>query len=167
MPAVEQLQPKRIEATTATLEPHEIESRKKEDLLKRVRTIFENRLFHLGKVENMDSAKAYCWVNQHDEQLMQYQGMGWVISKSKLKLVDGKVQREVGGRVMVESGPRTNWVREDGTHRRGDLILHEIDREMKEALDSYGEQKAVEQLEGSKDRFRAFAERERLPIKER
>jgi len=145
---------KSVEVATPALQPHEIEREKKRQLLAKVKTLRENWVLNLGRIDG-DPKKAYVWVNQHESRVIWYEGLQFAISRSVVEVKDGRPQ--------VVSGVKTNYVREDGTHRRGDLILMECDREFKEALDAEGELRAVEQLEGAKQSFEAFADRERVP----
>lgn len=111
--------------------------------LRKVRLLREKLVLTRGEVKGGDPAKQYCWVNLHESRRTYYEGMGWVLCK------DPKVQSQ--------------WKREDGTHQRGDLILYEISRDMKEVIDLDGELRAVEALQSSKDEFLGFAATNRVP----
>lgn len=138
------------------LQPHEIELQRKRALLAKVRTMREGWITNKGKIDSKDPKKEYVWVNMHEERRSWYEGMEYIVVKSK-------VETTADGKIKVLAGPVTQWVRADGTHRRGDLILYEIDRELKEALEIDGDLRAVEQMESAKEGFKAFAERENVP----
>lgn len=114
---------------------------KKKALLARVR-VARDRLRFAGEVLNGNPNKVYIWVNISDDRQVTYQGMGYTICK--------------------DPNIKTRWKKEDGTHRRGDLILYEIDRDLNEAIKLDGEMRAVEGQEGEQ-MFLDFAQQNRIP----
>jgi hypothetical protein len=60
----------------------------------------------------------------------------------------------------------TDWKKEDGTHIRGDAILMTISKELKEAWKYDSELRAVADLETSRDSFKAFGDRNGIPVEE-
>lgn len=124
--------------------PHELERERKMALLQKVKTLREGMLFNKGAVHEGDPQKEYCWVNIKDDRRVSYEAMGWVVCK------DPKV--------------RTNWRQDDGTHKRADLILYEIDKELFEAMQAYNNLRGIEAVEGSEEAFVATLDRNRVPV---
>ena len=122
--------------------PHELEMDRKRALLSKVKAIRENRK-NKGAVLAGDPAKEYCWVNTKDDRRISYEAEGWVVVK--------------------DPAVRTNWKQEDGTHKRADLILYEIDKELYEAMVAYNQLRGIEAVEQNDDTFLAFLERNNVP----
>lgn len=147
---------KKVEVAPDQLQAHELELEKKKSLLAKVKTLRESWVLSRGRIDQRDPSKEYVWVNKDEERITWYEGREFSVTRSK-------VERTPEGTLRVVSGPKTQWVKEDGTHKRGDLILMEIDKDLKEALDTDSDLQAVEALEGSKQGFEAFATREGVP----
>ena len=123
--------------------PHEIERERKLDLLKKVRMLREGGLFNKGAIHAGDPSKEYCWVNIKDDRRVSYEAVGWVLCK--------------------DPNVKTNWRQEDGTHKRADLILYEIDKELFEAIQAYNNLRGIEAVEGSEEMFIAALDRDKVP----
>ena len=130
--------------TAPAKEPHEIEIERKRALLAKIRSTRTSLLSSLAQVEGRNPSKHYAWVNSHQSRITAYQGMGYEICRDPLI--------------------STQWKKEDGTHVRGDAILMETSKEMKEMWDYDTELRAIEDLENAQGSFKAFAEREGVPI---
>lgn len=128
------------------LQPHEIEMKRKAVLLAKVRVQRASLLDSLTQIDGMDPAKHYAWVNRSEARVNTFAGMGYVIC------TDPKV--------------KTRWRNDEGKHIRGDMILMEIARDYKEAWNYDAELRAVEDLEHSRDSFKAFGERNGVPVEE-
>jgi len=124
--------------------PHLLEKERKLALLQKVKSLREGMLFNKGAVREGDPAKEYCWVNVRDDRRVSYEAMGWVLCK------DPKV--------------KTQWRQDDGTHKRADLILYEIDKELFEAMQAYNNLRGIEAVEGSEEMFVAALDRDRVPV---
>lgn len=124
--------------------PHELEMERKRALLAKVRGLREGALFNKGAVLQGDPSKEYCWVNCKDDRRVSYEAMEWKVCK--------------------DPNVRTRWRQEDGTHRRADLILYEIDKELYEAYMAYNALRGIEAVEGSETMFVTALERDKVPV---
>lgn len=113
-------------------------------LLKRVRTLRESILTNRGEVKGKKPNKDYVWVNTRADRRTYFEGLGYQVCR------DPDIQ--------------TRWKKEDGTHQRGDLILYECDRELREAIRLDAEMRSLEAIEGPQQSFEAFAERSAVPL---
>jgi hypothetical protein len=127
-----------------SLEPHETELARKAQLLQQVRESRVSLLANMGEVRGRDPEKHYGWVNVHESRVTYYQGMGYVVCR------DPKIQ--------------TQWVQADGSHRRGDLLLMECPRDLKEAWNYDAELRAIEDVENATHTFKTFAGRNGVPV---
>lgn len=128
------------------LEPHEIEMQKKMRLLQQVRTTRSSMLSQLAEIEGRKADMHYGWVNNSDARITHFRAQGYEICK--------------------DPDVRTRWRRDDGTHVRGDVILMVCPKDLHEAWKYDGELRAIEDLENSRDSFKAFAERSKIPVTE-
>jgi hypothetical protein len=103
-------------------------------------------LQNMAKVEGRKPDKHYSWINRDENRITHFQAQGYVICK--------------------DPDIKTNWKKEDGTHVRGDLILMETSAELHEVWKYEGELRAVEDLEASRDSFKAFAGKNQIPVNE-
>ena len=125
--------------------PHEIEMKRRIDLLKRVRVLKDKARNRL-EVQGGDSSKIYVWVHNSEVRRQYFESLDY--------------------KVCRDPNVNTRWKREDGTHTCGDLILFEIDKELHEASELESLYRAMEAIEGSQSEFLAFAERNRIPVPE-
>lgn len=130
----------------AKLEPHEIELKKKQELLAKVRIVRERLIANRGQIQGHNKSKEYVWVNVADSRQVHFQALGYT------KCTDLNIQ--------------SPWKREDNSHQRGDLVLYEIDKDLHEAIQLDAELRAVEASEGAREGFKALAQREGVPIYE-
>lgn len=128
------------------LRPHEIELQRKMALLRKVRVQRESLANSMAQVDGKDPAMHYSWINRHESRMTWFAGQGYVV------VTDPKI--------------KTSWKREDGTHVRGDLILVARPKDLHEAWKYDAELRAVEDLESSRDSFKAFAGRNGIPVEE-
>lgn len=131
-------------ATPVALSPEEAALQHKMQLLANVKVIRERMATVHGEVRGKKDNKVYVWVNIDDNRQIHYQTYGYELCK------DEQVQ--------------TNWKRPDGTHRRGDLILYHIDKDLYEAITMDGELRAVEAVEGYSTAFKSTAEVNGVPV---
>lgn len=122
---------------TEHLEPHEKELLRKQELLKKVHIIRERLAQNRGMVDGMNPNKAYVWVNISDNRQIEYQSTGYELCK--------------------DPNIKSKWKQSDNTHKRGDAILYEIDKDLHEALDLDAQLRAVEAVEGAREGFKAVA----------
>jgi hypothetical protein len=122
---------------------HELELDRKKALLAKVKVLREGAMFNKGAVLEGNPAKQYCWVNCKDDRRVTYEAMGWEVVK--------------------DPAVKTRWRQEDGTHRRADLILYSIDKEMFEAMMAYNSLRGIEAVEGSEEMFLAALDRDKVP----
>jgi hypothetical protein len=94
-------------------------------------------MINKGEVKDGNPNKVYIWVNQKEDRRTFFEGLGY--------------------QLCTDPNVKTRWRKEDGTHRRGDLILYEIDRELHEIMQLDSQIRAVEQMASSKDSFLEFA----------
>lgn len=115
--------------------PHITELERKKTLLAKVKTLRDNATFMQGAIIEGNPGKEYCWVNTREDRRVSYEAMGWVLCKDPLV--------------------KTRWQQADGTHKRADLILYEIDKEMAEAIQAYNTIKGMNPVEDSENLFEA------------
>lgn len=132
--------------TNPPLQPHEIELERKRALLAKVHTTRDSMLQNMVKLEGTNPAKQYSWINNSEPRINFFAAQGYIICK--------------------DPAVKSRFQREDGTHVRGDLILMERDRELHEAWKYDGEMRAVADMEGSRDSFKAFAARNGVPVEQ-
>ena len=58
----------------------------------------------------------------------------------------------------------SKWKRQDGTHKRGDTILMQIDREEAEVLETLAAMNAIDQVSSAKSQFSEFANNSGIPM---
>lgn len=114
---------------------------KKRRLLAKVRMLRDAQLT-AGAV-NGKPHKVYCWVNIREERQLFFQSLGWELCK------DPEV--------------KTSWRQPDGTHKRADVILYHIDRDLYEAFEADKELRGMEALEGAEKSFETNAARNGAP----
>ncbi len=122
--------------------PHITELRRKKELLQKVRTLREGARAQLGAVQGNPN-KVYCWVNTRDDRRVSYEALEWVVCK--------------------DPAVKTRWQQDDGTHKRADLILYEIDKELFDAYMAENQLRGIEAVEGSEDMFLAALDRDKVP----
>lgn len=125
------------------LEPHELEMKRKQELLQRVKVLRERMTLNRGMINNMSPDKIYVWVHNSDNRQIFYKGLGYELC------VDPKVE--------------SAWKQADGTHRRGDLILYQIDKDLAEAIKLYEQAKALDNVDAAESGFNMAAQREGVP----
>lgn len=144
MPTVEQL----LKLKNATPPPPPPDEEPKESrkvrLLSKIKILHDN--VNTGTAVEGEPDKQYCWVNTREERQTFFQAMGWTLVKDP-----------TGEKV------KTRYRQPDGTHRRADLILYEMDKEMYEAHDAYKQLKRIEALEGVELSFQTSAARNGAP----
>ncbi len=118
-----------------------------EDLLKKARTLRERMSHAQGEVKGGRQDRAYIWINRNDSRIQYFEGLGYTICR--------------------DPNVRTKWKKEDGEHRWGDVILMEVDKDFKEALEVDSDAKSVEALTGSRQEFIEFAIQNRIPVQDR
>lgn len=118
-----------------TKPPHELELERKKALLAKVKHLRDSATFMQGALIESNPSKEYCWVNAREDRRISYEAMGWV--------------------VCVDPLVKTRWKQTDGTHKRADLILYEIDKEMAEAIQAYNVTKGMNPIEDSESLFEA------------
>lgn len=123
--------------------PHELEMDRKRALLARVRSTRQNAALNRGAVIERNPTKEYCWVNVKDDRRVSFEAQEWVVCKDPLV--------------------KTRWKQDDGTHRRADLILYEIDKELFEVMMAENSLRGIEAVEGSEDMFLAALDRDKVP----
>lgn len=124
------------ERNQAPLEPHEEELRRKMDLLSRVRVNRERLVSDRGKVLNPKPGKHYVWVNSHVDRQTEYASLGYDLCRDP------------------EIKTRAGQISEDGSHRRGDLVLYEIPTDLHEAMYLDNVIRGIELIEAPKEEFR-------------
>ena len=121
----------------------EIELERKVKLLQHARVVRDNARAVRGTVDGMKPSMVYVWVNVREERQIMFQNLGYELCK--------------------EPDVKSKWKKDDGTHRRGDLILYQIPKDLHEALKLDSEVRAIEDMDNSKESFLAFAERLSIP----
>ena len=124
--------------------PEEIEQRKKQELLSKVRQMRQGVIQNHGQIKPRDPAgsvprdKHYAWINVHPLRVTHYKALGYEICKDE--------------RIT------TDFEKADGTHVFGDLILMYCNKDYYEALKLDAAIRAVEGVEGE-EIFKTFAEK--------
>lgn len=111
------------------------------ELLSKVRVI-RDKLHFRGAIGGGNSNKVYVWVATDNVTRTTFEGLGYVVCK--------------------DPNVTSRWVRQDGTHQRGDLILYEVDKDLYEAIKLEAEMRALEATE-AEDLFISFAQQNRIP----
>jgi hypothetical protein len=126
--------------------PEQLEMKRKQALLAKVRTLREKLHTNIGDVEGKDPAKHYVWVNINDNRQITFQSLGYEVCR--------------------DPNIKSPWKKSDGTYVRGDLILYQIDKDLHEALELDSQLRALESVDGASEGFKAVAEREGVPVYE-
>jgi hypothetical protein len=113
--------------------PHVLELERKKALLARVKTLRESNFRQKGAILEGNPSKEYMWVNTKEDRRVSFEAEGWVLCK--------------------DPAVKTRWLQADGTHKRADLILYEIDKELFEGLMAYNQIKGIERVEGVDEMF--------------
>lgn len=117
----------------AGLEPHQIELDKKRQLLSKVRVVRQSMLDRAADLRGTNPAKHYVWVNVREERQSYYQAWGYTIVKDPAVLSPFK--------------------QEDGTHKRADVILYEIDKDFAEAVAADNQIRGLEAVGAASENF--------------
>lgn len=102
----------------------------KKGLLEKVKLLRERNMNRGADLTNCNPAKVYMWVNIKEDRQHFFQAWGYT-------LVRGDT-------------PTSPYKQPDGTHKRADVILYEIDREMYEAIQADNQLRGIEGIEGHK-----------------
>lgn len=113
------------------------------DLLAKVRTYRENIVANRGAVVEGSPDKIYCWVNQREERQLFFQSMGWGL--------------------VNDPNVKTAHRQADNTHKRADLLLYEIDRDLYDVMEADKQLRAIEAIDGAESAFDSFVERNGAP----
>lgn len=124
-------------------ETHEARQNKMKELLAKVQLMHDAQLSG-GKLEGQNPHKVYCWVNSRDDRQAFFQAWGWVL--------------------CVDPNVKSMFRKEDLTHRRADVVLYEIDRDLYEAQEAFKQLRGLEGIEGHKNA--AVAAFNRMGVKE-
>lgn len=122
------------------------EQERRMELLRKVRTLRERATLDRGKISGGDLDKDYIWVCNDERSQAEFQGLDY--------------------RVCTNPKVESKYKQADNTHRRGDLILYEVDRELREAYHFDSAYRSIEQLEESfmATQFRQFAAGAGVPV---
>lgn len=125
----------------------ELEQQRKMELLRKVRTLRERAILDRGQISGGKPDKDYIWVCTDERSQAEFQGLDY--------------------KVCTDPSVKSKYRQEDGTHRRGDLILYEVDKELREAYHFDSAFRSIEQLEASFKAvtFRQFAEGAGVPVR--
>ena len=123
--------------------PHEIEKRKKNELLSRAKVVFEAMATRHSSLEGLKPSKQYCWVNLKEDRQIFYQGMGWE------RCIDPDI--------------KSPFKKPDGTFQRADTILYEIDRDFYDALCAYNVIRGIEGIESAETGFIDAMAKDKIP----
>jgi hypothetical protein len=120
-------------APPSAVPPHILEQQRKLELLKRARVIKERVASRRQELEGLDPSKQYMWVNVREDRQMFFQALGYsVVSNPDVK---------------------SPYKQADQTHRRADVILYEIDRDLYEALYAADVMRGIENIEAASESF--------------
>lgn len=131
-------QPQQLESKPNVHIPED-SSKRKRDLLAKVRMLREGNVMSKGKVIGGKPNMTYVWLNRNETYRIGFEGLGYVLCR------DPEV--------------RTSWRREDGTHQRGDLILYEVEKDLYEAIHTEAELRSHEMIASGHELFLSAAER--------
>ena len=118
-------------------------AREKLSSIKLLRT---RAILNAGLVTGGDPKKQFSWVNNSQDRIKYYEGLEYRVSK------------DAG---IKEAHP--DWVKEDGTIRRGDLILMEVERDIYEGIKYSELLDAAENRDQAERIFLNYAERNGVP----
>lgn len=111
------------------LEPHEIELKKKRELLARVRST-RDTLARQGNITGQNPSKVYIWVNVKEDRQTFFQAWGYML--------------------CADVNVKSPFKQADNSHRRADVVLYEIDRDLYEAIQADNQIRGLEGIEGHK-----------------
>lgn len=116
------------------------------ELLAKVKVLRANQM-GAGQLTGQNPNKVYMWVNTREDRQAFFSAWGYELC------VDPKVN--------------SAFKKEDLTHRRADVILYEIDRQMYEAIEYDKQLRGLEGIEGHKqsaiEQFHRQGVREYIP----
>jgi len=119
---------------------------KAREKLSQIKLLRQRAVLDAGKVKGGDPATHYSWVNDHPDRIKSYEAIDYRISKSE---TIRKAQPE--------------WARQDGTIRRGDLILMECPKDHYDAIKYSELLDSAESKDQAEAVFLAFADRHNVP----
>ncbi len=117
------------------------------ELLKKVQVMRDKIANRNDSEVTGDPNMSYAWVFDDPREISRYEGMGYTV----VNATTGKAAK-------------TRWQTSGGTHKRGDSILMQISKDLREAWEYDSAARAVEQISGAKEQFTQFAAEERIPV---
>lgn len=138
--------PEITEETIASPPPQEDREARFKRLLSQVRETRMKARFQASQVKGRPD-RTYIWVRNDPHTMIDYKALGYEV-------------------VRNDPGVKTQWPQEDGTHVRGDVILMQIDRELREVMDYESDLRATEGLSGSREAFKEFAYKSNIPVQD-
>jgi hypothetical protein len=101
------------------------------DLLSKVRILREKISTRGADITGQNPNKSYMWVNVKEDRQVFFQAWGWVLT--------------------TDEAVKSPYKKEDGSHRRADVVLYEIDREIAEAIQADNQLRGLEGIEGHRN----------------
>lgn len=141
----EQLREQKAQGTTAAIakavdnpdgelkqaiDPTEAKKARLEVLLRQVRLRREHALTNRGRISNGKPNKDYVWVNINEHRQIEFRSQGYELCR--------------------DPDVKSDWQTQEGHHQRGDLVLYEIDKELREAMKIDQEIRAYESVEAQR-----------------
>lgn len=125
----QQSEPAEPRAQVKTQSAVDIEARKVA-LLAKVRLMHDKNL-RGGELTGQNPAKTYMWVNSRDDRQAFFKAWGWEL--------------------CVDPAVQSSFRTKDLTHRRADVVLYEIDKDLYEAQEAFKQLRGLEGIEGHKN----------------
>lgn len=125
-------------------QPHELTMERKMAVLAKARVMREKMISRAQELQGLDPAKQYIWVNVREDRQITFQAMGYS--------------------VCMDPEVKSPYLQKDLTHRRADVILYEVDRELAEAHHHLNILRGVEQIEAAETGFADSLKRDRIPV---
>lgn len=123
--------------------PHILEQQRRQALLAKAKVVREKMASRHSAIEGLKPSKQYCWVNLKEDRQVYYQGLGWVVCN--------------------DPDLTSPFKQTDGTIRRADTILYEIDMDFYEALCIHNVLKGIEGIESAESAFIDTMGKDRIP----
>ncbi len=130
-------------AAIPTTPPHITEANKRAALLAKAKVVRERMATRHSDITGLKPSKQYCWVNLKEDRQVYYQGLGWTLCND-LDL-------------------KSPFKQPDGTIRRADTILYEIDMDFYEALCMHNILKGIEGIESAETGFVDTLGQQKIP----
>lgn len=114
--------------------------------LSQIKLLRQRAILDAGKVKGGDPKMHYSWINDHPDRIKYYESLDYRICKNE---------------GIRKACP--DWAKADGTLHRGDLVLMEVPKDTKDAIEYSELLDAAESKDQAEAVFMAFADKHNVP----